>query len=167
MDEIRKKLLKERKRPEPPVIEVEVGEHRVKMKEVNRADPNYIIEVNEYNQWLQQTAGEELINVMVHYSIVLPKNETAEEEAEFKRIVEDGRFLLNLIDPKSDANLDDKTVYIKHYLFADPDDMQLAQAFITGQSMPTEEAVQEHIDSFPGDIPGEEPIRTPGAPIGI
>lgn len=170
MDAIRKKLLKERQRPEPPVITVEIGEARTKMQEINRADPNWLAAVSEYNQWLQETAGNELLNIMTHYSIVLPKWELdtdSEEYQEFQEIVEDKRFLMNLVDPGSTETIEDKYIYIQHYLFEDAEEMQACQVFITGQSMPTEEAVQEHIDSFPDNVQEQEPVRTPGVPIGL
>lgn len=156
MDEIRKKLLKERKRPEPPVVENEIGDARVKMKSPNPHDPDYIAAVMEYETWLQTSAAEIMLKMMMTYSIVCDVDMDE---------VEDKRTMLAMIDPEANNELSDREVYIKHYLMATEKDLGMVQAFILGQSMPTEEAVAAHIDTFQGDVPREEPIRTPGEPI--
>lgn len=163
MDEIRKTLLKERKPPEPPKFPVEIGEASVKMMEANPNDPAYKMAVVEYNQWFSTATAEKMLALMIDYCIVCEVDE---------EIVAERRALLGLIDPdlaKSPENggYADRDIYIRHYLFQDAREMQEVQQFILGQSMPTPEAVQEHIDTFQGDVSGETPVSTPGTPIRV
>lgn len=156
MDELRKALRKERKPPKPPSIVNEVGDARVKIAELNFDDPGYKQELREYNAWLAQETGERMTNLMTNYCIIV------EPEA---AIVEEKRALLAMIDPTINDSYSDKEVYVRHYLMGSSEELERVQNFILNRSMPTEEAVQEHIESFPGDVQGEESVPTPGAPI--
>lgn len=158
MDEIRKSLLKDRKPPTPPMLQVEIGEARVKELEPNPQDPAFIRATIEYNEWMQTAVAEKMLHLMVNYCL------ECEIEPE---IVEDRRRMLAMIDPESNNSYSDREVYIRYYLLATGKELQEIQMFILGQSMPTPEAVQEHIDTFQGDVQGETPVLTPGAPIGL
>lgn len=158
MDDIRKSLLKQRKRPVPPTFPVEVGEMRVKMNEPNPNHPAYLQEVREYDNWLRTATGEKMLDLMVNYSIVCEVDPA---------VVEDKRALLAMIDPALNEEYSDKEVYIRHHLLTSQEDIEGIQTFIMGQSMPTQEAVEEHIESFPGDVQGETSILTPGTPIRV
>jgi hypothetical protein len=156
MDDIRKTLTKERKRPEPPTVVVEVGDMAVKMREPNPNDPTYKEQLAEYDNWLATTVAERMLGLMANYCIV------CEVEDE---IVEDRRIMLSMISPELNQEYSDREVYVRHYLLSDAKELQEVQAFILGQSMPTQEAVDAHIDTFQRDIPGEAPVSTPGTPI--
>lgn len=158
MDEIRKSLKKQRKPPEVPTVVVEVGDARVRLSEPNPGDPDYRRAVEEYNLWISTTIGEKMMDLMVNYCILC----TVEED-----IVTEKRALLAMIDPTINEEYSDREVYVQHYLLGTTDELESVQNFILGRSMPTEEAVQEHIDTFPGDVQGETPVRSPGTPIGL
>lgn len=158
LDEIRKTLLKERKAPKPPVVLVEVGEDKVKLKEENPHDPDFIKETIEYNEWLNSQVAERMINLMINYCIV------CEVESD---VVEERRAMLGIIGADISEQYSDREVYVRHYLLSTADDLDKVQRFILGQSMPTQEAVQEHIDTFPGGVQGEGPLQTPGSPIRV
>ena len=156
MDEIRKKLLKDRKPPKPPVVTVPIGEMAVMMPEEHPDDPTYKREKAEYDVWLQTTVAEHMLNLMINYCIV------CDVEPE---VVEEKRGMLAMIDPAINDEYSDREIYIRYYLLGTPTELQEVQQFILGQSMPTPEAVQAHIDTFPSDVSGETPVLSPGAPI--
>lgn len=156
MDDIRKSLMRERRRPEPPMVTVEVGEMAVKMKEPNPNDPAYLQELVEYDTWLSTTVAERMLALMCNYCIV------CEVEDE---IVEDRRVMLGMIDPALNGEYSDREVYVRHYLLSDSRELQEVQQFILGQSMPTQEAVDDHIDTFQRDVQGETTVLAPGTPI--
>lgn len=156
MDDIRKKLLKERKPPEVPEVVVEVGDARVKTREKNYLDPDYVTARSEYETWLRTTIAEKMVDLMVQYCIV------CDPEPE---IVSDMRELAQQIDPEVNESMSDKQIYIRYYLLSSPQAVEEVQNFIMGRSMPTEEVVQEQIDTFQGDVQGEGPVPTPGSPI--
>lgn len=158
MDDIRKKLLKERKRPQPPTYPVEIGEMRVKVMEENPNDPGYIREVAEWQTWFQTSMAEKMLELMIDYCIVC--------EVDLDDVAQQ-REMLNIVDPELNATMSDRHVYIRYHLMCTPGDLEGVQKFILGQSMPTQEAVEEHIDSFPSNVPGEGPVQTPGAPIRV
>lgn len=162
MDEIRKKLAKDRQAPKPPVIPVEIGEMRVKMQEPNPNDPAYRQELAEYDYWLQTSVGEKMMELMINYCIVA---DITDDEA--KEAILDKRAVLALIDPEAAETYGDKEVYIRHYLITSPAELTRLQQFILGQSMPTPEAVEQHIEAFPGDVQGETPVLTPGVAIRV
>lgn len=156
MDEIRKTLKKQRQPPTVPTIVVEVGDMAVKMREPNPNDPTYRQELQDYNVWLATSTGEKMVDLMVNYCIVV------EPEPD---IVAEKRELLALIDGELNATYSDREVYVRHYLMASTEALEGVQNFILGRSMPTQEAVEEHIESFPSDVQGEATVSTPGAPI--
>lgn len=51
---------------------------------------------------------------------------------------------------------DDKQVYIRHIAIGTKEDMDLISQAVTRTTLPTEEAVQEHLDTFSGPISGPE-----------
>jgi hypothetical protein len=161
MDEIRKSLMKQRQPPTVPILEVEVGEARTKMKEQNPHDPEYIRQSIEYNEWLNTTVAEKMLDLMVNYCIVCDIDDDAKEE------IADRRLALDIIDPDISKQFTDRQVYVQFVLMSSVEDMTNVQQFILGQSMPTPEAVESHIESFPGEVQGETPVRTPGTAIGV
>lgn len=156
MDEIRKSLKRQRQPPPVPTVSVEVGEMRVKMQEPNPNDPEYRRTLAEYNEWLSTSAGEKMLELMVNYCIVCEIDDD---------IVEDKREMLKMIDPEIEESISDRDVYIRHYLMSSAEELEKVQNFILGKSMPTKEAVEEHIESFPSEVQGEGPVPTPGSPI--
>ena len=158
MDEIRKTLQKEQKAPQPPRIQVRVGEADVPMWEENLQDPDYLQAVRDYHTWLSTSMANKVLDLMVNYCIVCEVDDEA---------VTDKRAMLGIIDPALNDEYSDREVYVRYYLLATPQDLESVQRFILGQSMPTEEAVQEHVDTFPGGVQGQAVVLPSSAEIGV
>lgn len=126
-------------KPKPPLVKVEYDEGQTAM-EPNEADPAYQAALKDYEQALAIKAGDVLLRLGVMVEI---DHEVLDQlRADFKAL-----------DMEIDA--DDKLAYLKHYAIGSDDDLALLGAIITSQSQPTEEAVQAHLATFPGDVEGQ------------
>lgn len=134
-------------KPRVPVAHTELG------PEPNPADPAYQAAVEE---WEQQCATE-LNNRLMRLAALESEIEIGErEQAEIAR---KRRYLKSVGMPFEDSpdlerEENDRVLYILHIACATPDDLKEFGRAIFQRSVPTEEAVQAHVDSFPGDIQG-------------
>jgi len=132
VNDIRKSVKRKFSRPEPPLQDVDYGDGK-KVKEPNPAHPDYKAALSDYNA----ETGEEFIHALIRLGVECEVDEYAVKA--LREIADD----LALPD-------DDKVLYISRILVASPKDLQTLQDAILGRIQPTEAAIAEKVDSFPG-----------------
>lgn len=140
-DELTKAVIRQHPRPQPPMNRVEIGgEVR---DEPNDADPDYVTSLAAWERAVRSHASEKLFDLVVNYSVVCEIDADAVEQA---------RLMLQMIDSSAVTDASDRAVYVKHVCILSQEDVTKLLAFVTSQSQPTEEAVQAHVETFPGDV---------------
>lgn len=137
---------KEIPEPEPPTVETELG------NEPNTADPAYL---KAYEAWERKT-NSLLSERMLTYAAL--EAEVAIGDVERAEIARTKRSLaISGVTWEPIVNLteaeNDRVFYILHIACATPDDLKEFSAAVRERSTPTEEAVQRHLATFPGDVP--------------
>lgn len=137
---IAKALEAEYPKPKPPMQEVDYGDGP--RMEANTADPGYLeaIKIQE----------EQFAIALVERMFVLVKRriEVEVDPAAVKRIRDDMEAI------STPLNGSDKDIYVDHVCISSEEDAQALMKYLMRRSQPTEEAVQEHIDTFRGDVQG-------------
>jgi hypothetical protein len=143
--------------PAPPTIETELG------LEENTADPAYEKAMKE---WVQKTSLE-LNHRMMRLGALMAEVAIGEEEK--RQIANMRRFLtsqgITFVDADGltqDEN--DRVLYVLHIACASPEDLGEYGRALLRRSVPTEEAVREHIATFPRDVPREGHLPVPPDP---
>ena len=123
------------KRPTPPMVEVvyETGARR----EANRADPDYLEALDEY----QMALGEKMIRVVVRRGVEVDIDQEAVDQ-----------LRADLADLGLPAEADDKYLYIVHICCETDQDLKALQDAVLRRSQPTEEATAEAIERFPAEV---------------
>jgi hypothetical protein len=134
-NDIRRKLKKALIKPEPPMQEVLMGD--VKELRPNLAHPDYLDALNEYTADLGMLFLAELIRYGVDADI-------------------DAAAVTNLREGDTDGLLpkSDLAVYVTRVAIESQRDMLALQDAILGRFQPTEAAVKEAADTFPGPVSG-------------
>lgn len=178
LDQIRLGLRKLRVEPPVPVLEVEDGEYpngqpRFR-KETNPADPDYKQAIEDYNDWLNQAAGYRLLDIVMSSCVVAdPADVDLVEVAAQRR-----GLLMAGPQPEEDEveaekhrkkieAMPDAEVFVRCICLSTPRDTTELQSFVTSQSMPTEEGIQEQVETFRPEIQGETDLRGPDYPLGV
>lgn len=137
-------------RPQPPLVENDYGDG-VKRREPNPADPGYLQALEDHKALLATKITEAMLHLGIKADID-PGAVTAFRE-------EIGALGVALDES-------DRMVYIRHILIQTEDDLQRLAEAITRKTMPTEEAVQEHLETFSGDVPGPQSDGDQSAAVG-
>lgn len=140
-DDIDMAMRREFPPPEPPVIEVDYGDRKV--KEPNDADPDYDRLLRRWRIEHAERVSEQLLRVAIKRAVECEVDHEAVDQLR-RDMAEIGITL----DP------DDKYVYVSRICIGTPEDLAELAAAIFRRSMPTPEAVEGHKAMFPGDIPG-------------
>lgn len=118
-------------KPTPPLIDVDYdGKIR---SEPNEDDPAYVAALAEWQNAINLRAVDVMLRLGLQVDI--------DQEALAERRAE-----LAALGLEIDA--DDHLAYVKHIAIQTEDDMTLLAAAITKKSQPTEEAVQQHLETF-------------------
>ena len=123
------------KRPTPPMVEIVYENGR--RQEPNRADPDYLEALEEY----QMALAEKMIRLVVRRGV-----EVDIDQAELARLRSD------LADLGLPAEADDKYLYIVHICCETDADLRALQDAVLRHSQPTEEATAEAIERFPAEV---------------
>lgn len=140
-------------KPAPPVVETELG------PEENAADPAYVRALNDWSQQQAAALNERLMRfAALEADITL-------DDADRARIARTRRHLEYIgaweDDPKLSQEENDRILYVLHIACATVDDLREFIGALMARGVPTEEAVQRQIATFPGDIPGPRPVQLP------
>lgn len=128
--------------PEPPLVEVTLGESGQPELEANPADPDYQRRLVEYEQDFNMKSQQLMIKRGVVVDVTVP--EVQAEITALRNFYRDefGREL-----PK-----DDQMVYVSMICIGTQEDMAELIDAIMRRSQPTEAAVKNAANSFPGQV---------------
>ncbi len=138
-------ILREHPEPQPPIVTTELGDER------NPADPDYIA---KRQQWQQETAmrlNDQLLTLAALEAEVLIGEDERREIARKRRYL-DAVGMTVADNPKLDQEENDRIFYILHIACQSAEDLGEFGRVVMSRSLPAEAAVQEHIDTFPGDV---------------
>lgn len=161
IDAIQRSIRQEKKKPAPPRTQVNYGtEESPDFRwEENPADPNYKEELSKYEQEIEDAGGRRLIDTIINRAITV--------DVDYEEVSNMREFLVELGTPKDEVDvMTDHEIYIKHVCIKSPTDLTRLQQFVIGESMPTEERVQAHEDSFRGNVSRKTDQEVPGIVIG-
>jgi hypothetical protein len=135
--------------PEPaiPTVDTELG------PEPNDADPTYLAAQAAWDQQTRMALNERLMLIAALEAEVTIDDAARADIARKKRH-------MSLIGIPYEDNPDltdaenEKVFYILYVAAASPEDLGEFAAAVLRRSVPTEEAVQAQIATFPGDLPG-------------
>lgn len=131
--------------PEPPTTETELG------IEQNTADPSYM---RAYDAWERKTnsllSERMLTYAALEAEVAIGDVERAEIARTRRSLAISGVTWQPIEGLTDDEN--DRVFYILHIACATPDDLKEFSAAVRERSTPTEEAIQRHLATFPGDV---------------
>lgn len=166
LDQIRLGLQKVRQPPPIPMIQVpdkydDAGEEIGWRNEPHESDPAYKQALQEYETWLNLTSGYRLLDIVMSSCIVVDKEDIDPEEvAAFRRG-------LLLAGPQPSENevaasehrrvveaMSDEEIFVRCACMSTGNDTEALQSFVISRSMPTQEAIQEQVDTFQPEVQG-------------
>ena len=137
--------------PQPPIVQVNFGtpEQPDYQEETNEADPDYQA---AHAVWLEGL-GAYRMRGMIALGVKV-KDWTEEKEAQ-------ARYLRQMYLEEFGETLEgsDRAIYLLRIATQSADDVNNLIALVTGQSIPTEEVIQEEIERFPSDVQRAEPVQ--------
>lgn len=158
IDELRLALSRETKPPEPPVVRVYYGEAEDPKpddpdwkEEYNEADPKYREDMAAYEAEQTEKLGRRVIDTIIEFAVeAFPdKDEVARTRA----------FLHKMGVPQEKIDqLSDHDVWVKHVCIKTQEDLTDLQNFVLGRSIPSEQHVQAHVDTFQRDVQEEASV---------
>ena len=161
----RKKKKQTSPRPEPPRHQVNYAADNEPPRyewEENPADPEY---KRQLVQWEEETGREEamsIIDTIIRNAVILDLG-----EAELTEVAAARSFLRDIgLDEEELAKITDHEIYVKHVCIKATSDLNLLQEYVIGESMPTEELIQEHEDSFKSGVQKTTHTPVPNATVG-
>ena len=150
-DEVRRAIRRDPtfpKEPEPPLQEVDYGEGKVKRP--NRQHAVYLAMQKEWQARLSEELSERLVTLVINRAVVCEVDEAAVTQA---------RADMGAVGVSLDE-YDDHYVYVAFVCIGPMHDYNELLRAVFERSMPSEEAVQAHIDSFRGAVSGQEPVAS-------
>lgn len=154
-DEVRRAVRRDLafpKEPEPPMEEIAYGDRNI--KHPNRGHPIYVQLLKEWNEELSRESGERLISLVIRRGVVCEVDEAAVKQlrADMAAVGVDL------------SEYDNHYVYVAFVCVGPSADYQELLRAVFERSIPSEEAVQAHIDSFRRAISREEPLASEPGP---
>lgn len=163
LDQIRLSLRRVRREPPVPIIDVEDGEYpdgrpRYR-KEANPADPDFKIARQEYENWLAETAGYRILDLIVSSCVIPDKDDIDQEEIAFQRsiLIRTGP----LEDPEKEEHakkvgaMSDEEIFVRCICLQSNRDMTALQGFVLSRGTPTPELIDEQVSAFQPEIQGD------------
>lgn len=150
-DEVRRQVRRDPdfpKEPEPPMEEIDYGDR--KLRHPNRGHPVYTQLLKQWNEELNRESGERLVSLVIRRGVVCEVDEHA-----VKQVRADMAAVGAALD-----DYDDHYVYVAFVCVGPSADYQELLRAVFERSIPSEEAVQAHIDSFRGALRGQEPLAS-------
>lgn len=143
--DLAKKIKKTFPEPEPPVETIRYGDKEI--AEPNYSHPAYVARRARWLAEFNTRLGEAIFQAICRRAVVIDWDETlhAEVAAVEAQLAEDG------IDP---ACNDAEYLYVAYVCMGSDDEYTLLSDAVFRASAPTEEAIQEAVDMFRGDVSG-------------
>lgn len=129
-------------KPDPPLNTV-IGLDGKETQEPNPADPEYAAALAAYEEQIQAEVGTRLMELMRTYAVVYEVD--AETLASFRAA---------MLAVGVEIESDDREAWWKHFILNSQADAQQLVSAVLRQSGPTEEAISQKIEQFPGDVQG-------------
>lgn len=136
--------------PKPPMVDNDYGDGKIR-REPNPDDPDHLLALGDH----QRLLTDKLTRTMMRLGVSVDVDAAALDA--FKADMDELGIAL--------AG-DDRELYIKHLVLATEEDITALVNAVTRKTMPTEEAVQEHLATFSGDVQGPGSDGNPAAPVG-
>lgn len=152
--EVRRQVLRDPAyaEPQPPQVEVDYGDGKIKSPHTGH--PEYVKLRAAWNARVNEAVGERLKPIAIRRGVV------ADVDAEAVASV---RADMAELGVPLDA-YDDAYVYVAFVCVGSEDDWVDLLRAIFERSAPSEEAVQAHISTFPGDVRGQGPVAPEPGP---
>lgn len=160
LESVKMALAAEKEIPKPPKVQVNYGTQDKPEYhwEENPADPKYAEELIKYQAELGEQTGRRVIDLIIKHAV--------EVDPDPEEVRNTREFLIDLGTPAEDVErLSDKELYIKHVCIVSGLDLVALQQFVIGQSVPTEERIKAHEDSFRGNVSGQATEQVSGSTL--
>lgn len=141
INEIGKAVRKETPAPDAPRNTV-TGLDGTEQTETNTADPAYQAALAAYESAVATEVGMRLMRLIARRIVMTPADVETAQQAR-----------ADLAEIGVELPEDDRDVFLNHVLFAGTDDIMAIQSAFLRRSQPTEEAIQEKVADFPGEVP--------------
>lgn len=153
-DEVRRQVKRSPgfEEPQPPMVEVDYGEGKI--RQPHRGHPVYQELLSDWNTRVTQEAADRLERLVIQRAVVCEVDEQAVAEI---------RAAMAAADTPLDE-YDDHHVYVAFLCVGPQQDYNELLAAVFNRSLPSREAVQAHIDSFRGEVRGQEPVGSEPGP---
>lgn len=135
--------------PAPPMVQVDYGDGK-KVNEANESDPDYLAALRDH---------QALLSDKITYAMFQLGLDVTVDQASLDVFKAD----MAALDIPLDG--DDKQIYIRHVAIGTKEDMEMIIRAITRTTIPTEEAVQDHLVTFSGDVSRAESDGHPAAAL--
>ncbi len=153
-DEVRRQVKKSPgfEEPQPPMVEVDYGDGKI--RQPHRGHPVYQQLLADWNTRVNQEAGERIAAFAIRHAAVCTIDAAA--------VTAMRAFMASIATPLGDY--DDLYVYIAFVCVGSQQDYTEFLAAVFNRSIPSQEAVQAHIDSFRSAVRVEEPVASEPGP---
>lgn len=116
--------------------------------EENPADPEYKDALREYERKIEESGSRKVMDAIIEHAVVVDVDPDSVKSAR--------EFLKSIGVSQEEVDKEsDHSIYVKHVCVATTEDLSMLQKFVVGESMPTEERIQAHEDSFRGNVQGK------------
>lgn len=151
--EVRRQVVVTMPEPEPPIIEVDYGDGKIKTP--NPAHPTYQQLMREWEAKVSREVSERLKKIALQRGVVVHDVDAAAVETARADLADVG------IDTSA---YDDRYVYLAFVCIGSEDDWRDVLKAIYERSSPQEAAIQAHIATFPGDVRGQGSVEPSARP---
>jgi hypothetical protein len=141
------KIMQEDPEPKPPMVKTELGE------ELNPADPAYEYDLRDWQMRTSRLLNDQLMTLAALEAEV-EIDDAAREDIRRRQRHLKAVGLSWEPNPELTEEENERVFYILHIACATTDDLAEFGKAITQRSVPTEEAVQRQLATFPGDVSG-------------
>lgn len=136
--------------PPPPMVENDYGDGKIR-REPNPADPDYLRALREH----RLMAAEKFTEAMFQLGVVV--------EVDTEAVA---AFRAEMQSLGIDLKESDHQIYVRHLAIRTDEDIDRLSRAIMRKSTPTEEAVQERLETFSGDVQRPRPDGDQSATVG-
>lgn len=152
-------------RPNPPMRQVNYAADDEPPRyewEANLADPEYKRALAEWEMEAGREEAMSIIDTIIRNAVIVDLG-----EAELAEVGAARAFLRDIgVDEEELDKLTDHEIYVKHICIKATSDLNALQEYVIGESVPTEELIQEHEDSFKSDVQKTTHTPVPNAKVG-
>ena len=140
-------------KPQPPIVEVDYGNGKV--QEPHEGHPAYVEKLQKWQSACNTEANKRLFQLACLDAVELTlTDEIRQQIARKKRLLKVTAGIVWEDNPDLEPDENDQIFYITHIACGSPEDLQEFYQAVAMRSQPTEAAIEQHKQSFPGDVQG-------------